>query len=116
MTPFLNNPIEILRQERLKRERMRQQKVQKEKDKLKVLDHEDISCIDLVDHVHLNTESNKKSSSRRSYNFKAQAELDYSGANIKMRICKDIEYIPNWPILREDIKETLEFIDVLNDF
>ena len=39
---FFSNPIEILRQERLKREKMRQQRIQKEKDKLKELDHEDI--------------------------------------------------------------------------
>ena len=39
---FFSNPIEILRQERLRREKMRQQRIQKEKDKLKELDHEDI--------------------------------------------------------------------------
>ena len=39
---FFSNPIEILRQERLRREKMRQQRIQKERDKLKVLDHEDI--------------------------------------------------------------------------
>lgn len=40
--PFYVNPIETLRQERLKRERMQQQRIEKEKDKLKVLDLEEI--------------------------------------------------------------------------
>lgn len=39
---FFANPIEMLRQERLKRETLRHQRIQKEKDKLKVIDHEDI--------------------------------------------------------------------------
>lgn len=39
---FFTNPIEMLRQERLKREKLRHQRIQKEKDKLKVIDHDDI--------------------------------------------------------------------------
>ena len=43
-------------------------------------------------------------------------QLDYSGANIKMRIWKDIEYYPNWPAFHQEMKETLEFIDCLHEF
>ena len=39
---FFANPIEVLRQERLKRERLRKLRIQKRKEKLQELDHEDI--------------------------------------------------------------------------
>lgn len=126
VAPFLSNPIEVLRQERLRKERIRDEKLQKEKDKLKQLDNDDISIIELAENVNLNTENH---SARVNYNSH-KAELDYSGANIKMRICKDIEYIPpdaitygdlvmlqpECPVLKQEMKETLEFLHVLNDF
>lgn len=42
ISPFLSNPIEVLRQERLRKERIKQQKIIKEKEKLQALDHQDI--------------------------------------------------------------------------
>jgi hypothetical protein len=37
--------------------------------------------------------------------------LDYSGANIKMRVLKDVEYVPYLEEVREEMRETQEFID-----
>jgi hypothetical protein len=111
VSPFLSNPIEALRQERLRKERLRHQKLQKEREKLQIIDRDDISIISLHEEIDL-TNTNKASA--RGEPASKLAEIDYT--NIKLKICNGIGYIPNCPVLREDIKETLQFIDILADF
>jgi len=38
-------------------------------------------------------------------------ELDYSGAKIKMPILQDVEYVPHSTVVKEDMKETQEFLN-----
>jgi hypothetical protein len=73
---MFSNPIEMLRQERLKRERLKQQRIEREIERLKMIDDAEISKI--------NNESVITQSARM------EAELDYSGAGIKMRLLKDL--------------------------
>ena len=83
VTPFLSNPIEVLRQERLRRERLKQQKLQKEKEKLKLIDRSDISLIE--PDVYAPPQTIKQQLTDRSeQNKQGIAELDYK--NIKMKI------------------------------
>lgn len=70
------------------------------------------SVIELKENVNVDPSNNKPNQNRNSW----KEELDYSGANIKMRIWKDIEYYPNCPIFHQEMKETLEFIDCLHEF
>jgi len=92
---FLANPIEILRQERLRRETLKKIKIQKKKEKFNELDANEIKI-------------EKKE-------LKPNFQLDYSGANIKMRLLNDL-YI--WETLeeKENRKETQEFIDWLLEY